>query len=123
MNQKSGYRIIVEDCMAVKKDESVLILTDDKKIEIGNALYEEAKALAKEAVLMVMKPRKVSGEEPPEVVAKAMKNFDVIICPTSTSITHTNAKINAVKNGARLGSMPGITEEMFSKGAITADYK
>ncbi|MDD4088545.1 MAG: aminopeptidase [Tissierellia bacterium] len=109
--------------MAVKKDESVLILTDDKKIEIGKALYEEAKDLAKEAVLMVMKPRKVSGEEPPEAVAKTMKNFDVIICPTSTSITHTNAKINAVKNGARLGSMPGITEEMFNKGAITADYK
>lgn len=123
MNQKSGYRIVVEDCMAVKKDETVLILTDDKKMEIGNALFEEAKDLSKEAVLMVMKSRKVSGEEPPEVVAEAMKNFDVIICPTSTSITHTNAKINAVKNGARLGSMPGITEEMFSEGAITADYK
>jgi len=71
---------------------------------------------------MVMKPRSVSGEETPEVVAQAMKNFDVIICPTSTSITHTNAKINAVKAGARLGSMPGITMEMFEKGAITADY-
>jgi len=109
--------------MAVKKNETVLILTDDKKIEIGNSLYEEAKNIAKEAVLMVMKPRKVSGEEPPEVVAEAMKNFDVIICPTSTSITHTNAKINAVKAGARLASMPGITEEMFREGAITADYK
>ena len=123
LNKKSGYRIVVEDCMAVKEDETVLILTDDKKIEIGMSLFEEAKALAKEAVLMVMKPRQVSGEEPPDVVAKAMLNFDVIICPTSTSITHTNAKINAVKNGARLASMPGITEEMFSQGAITADYK
>jgi len=66
---------------------------------------------------MVMKPRSVSGEETPEVVAQAMKNFDVIICPTSTSITHTNAKINAVKAGARLGSMPGITMEMFEKSA------
>jgi leucyl aminopeptidase (aminopeptidase T) len=109
--------------MAVKKSETVLILTDDNKIEIGNSLYEVAKELAKEAVLMVMKPRKVSGEEPPESVAEAMKNFDVIICPTSTSITHTNAKINAVKHGARLASMPGITEEMFREGAITADYK
>lgn len=123
MNKKSGYRIVIEDCMAVKENETVLILTDDKKIEIGMSLFEEAKVLAKEAVLMVMKPRLVSGEEPPDVVAKAMLNYDVIICPTSTSITHTNAKINAVNNGARLGSMPGITEEMFSEGAITADYK
>lgn len=123
LNKKSGYRIVIEDCMAVKENETVLILTDDKKIEIGMSLFEEAKVLAKEAVLMVMKPRLVSGEEPPDVVAKAMLNYDVIICPTSTSITHTNAKINAVNNGARLGSMPGITEEMFSEGAITADYK
>lgn len=122
MSSKSGYEVAIKDCMAVKKHETVLILTDDNKMEIGNKLYEVAKEYAKEAVLMVMEPRKVSGEEPPEVVAEAMKNFDVIICPTSTSITHTNAKINAVKNGARLASMPGITEDMFEEGGITADY-
>ncbi|SNS07249.1 Leucyl aminopeptidase (aminopeptidase T) [Anaerovirgula multivorans] len=122
MSKKSGYRVVIEDCLAVKKNETVLILTDDKKISIGKSLYEEGKKLAKEAVLMIMEPRKVSGEEPPEVIAEAMKNFDVIICPTSTSITHTNAKINAVKAGARLASMPNITEDMFHEGAITADY-
>ncbi len=122
MISKSGYRIVVEDCLAVKKHETVLVLTDDNKLEIGKSLYEVAKEISKEAVLMVMKPRKVSGEEPPEEVSKAMLNFDVIICPTSTSITHTQAKINAVKNGARLASMPGITSDMFEMGAITADY-
>lgn len=122
MKNKSGYRIVLEDCMSVKKDEKVLILTDDNKLEIGKSLYEEAKELAKEAILLVMKPRGVSGEEPPKVVAEAMKNFDVIICPTSTSLTHTNAKINAVAEGARLASMPGITKDMFEEGAITADY-
>lgn len=122
MSEKTGYQVVVEDCMAVQPDESVLILTDDNKVDIGNSLYEVAKELADEAVLMVMKPRKVSGQEPPSVVAEAMKNFDVIICPTSASLTHTNAKINAVKNGARLGSMPGITADMFEAGAITANY-
>ncbi|MGN9164349.1 aminopeptidase [Tissierellaceae bacterium HCP3S3_D8] len=123
MSEKSGYRIVLEDCMNVKENETVLILTDDNKIEIGRSLYDEAKKLAKEAVLMVMNSRKVSGEEPPKEVAEAMKNFDVIVCPTSTSLTHTNAKINAINNGARLASMPGITKNMFEEGAITADYK
>ena len=123
MSGKSGYRIVLEDCMNVKENETLLILTDDNKIEIGRSLYDEAKKLAKEAVLMVMSPRKVSGEEPPKEVAEAMKNFDVIVCPTSTSLTHTNAKINAINNGARLASMPGITKNMFEEGAITADYK
>lgn len=105
--------------MGVKKDETVLVLTDDKKFSIGKALYEEAKKFGKEAVLMVMEPRKISGEEPPEAVAKAMKNFDVIICPTSTSITHTNAKINAIKAGARLASMPqGQQKKCLKKGLL-----
>lgn len=123
MENKTGYQVVLEDCMNVGKDETVLILTDDKKLTIAKKLYEESKKLAKETVLMVMEPRSVSGEEPPVEVAEAMKEFDIIICPTSTSITHTNAKINAVKSGARLASMPGITEDMFEKGAITADYK
>lgn len=38
-------------------------------------------------------------------------------------MTHTNAKIEAAKTGTRIVTMPGITPEMFSKGAITADYE
>lgn len=123
MDKKSGYRVVIEDCMGVKEDESVLILTDDVKYNIGVSLFEESKKIAKESVLMIMETRSVSGEEPPDSVAESMKNFDVIICPTAVSLTHTNAKKNAVIKGARLGSMPGITEEMFEVGAIIADYK
>ena len=39
-----------------------------------------------------------------------------------TSITHTRAKIEAAEAGARIATMPGITEEMFAMGAMTADY-
>lgn len=122
MNKKTGYRIVLEDCLDVKEKETVLIVTDDNKLAIGESLYDEAKAMKAEAMLMVMKPRKVSGEEPPLAIAEAMKAADVIICPTTSSLTHTNAKINAVKAGARFASMPGITEGMFMEGAITADY-
>ncbi len=122
MNKKTGYRIVLEDCLDVKEKETVLIVTDDNKLAIGESLYDETKAMGAEAMLMVMKPRKVSGEEPPLAIAEAMKTADVIICPTTSSLTHTNAKINAVKAGARFASMPGITEEMFMEGAITADY-
>jgi len=122
VNKKTGYRIVLEDCLDVKEKETVLIVTDDNKLAIGESLYDEAKAMKAEAMLMVMKPRKVSGEEPPLAIAEAMKAADVIICPTTSSLTHTNAKINAVKAGARFASMPGITEEMFMEGAITADY-
>lgn len=119
---EKGCTIVWEQCMALKSGERALIVTDDKTLPIGQALYEKAKSLGAEAVLTVMPVAPVSGTEPPDAVAAAMCHADVVVCPTEESITHTNARIAAVKNGARIATMPGITKEMFSKGPITADY-
>ena len=113
---------ILSSCMDVKAGESVLVITDDQKLDIGQALYQAAKEMGAEAMLVTMEPRRVSGEEPPAPVAAAMLAADVILCPMSTSITHTKAKLAAVKAGARIATMPGISEYMFSHGAMTANY-
>lgn len=72
---------ILTNCMNVKPGENVLIVTDDEKYAIGQALYQAAKLLKAEAMLMTMTAREVSGQEPPAVVAAAMKAADVVICP------------------------------------------
>ena len=122
MELKEIAKNVMVSCLAVKPTEDVLIITDDSRLTIGTALYEGAKELGCEALLMVMKERELSGEEPPRTVAEAMKAADVVICPTAKSLTHTNAKIEAQKTGTRVATMPGITEEMFGAGAMTADY-
>ena len=71
-------------------------------------------------MLLVMKEREVSGQEPPKAVAEAMKAADVVIAPTAKSLTHTSARIEAAAAGTRVATMPGITKEMFGKGAMTA---
>lgn len=113
---------VLRDCLGAKAGEEVLIVTDDTRVSIAQALYEGAKNLGCEAMMTVMKERKLNGEEPPKAVAEAMKAADIVICPTAKSLTHTNARIQAVAAGARVATMPGITEEMFSQGAMTADY-
>lgn len=113
---------VLSSCLAVKKGEEVLIVTDDTRKEIGEAIYEAAGNLGCERLLMVMNERELSGQEPPKAVAAAMKSADVVIAPTAQSLTHTNARIEAAKAGTRVATMPGITEEMFSQGAMTADY-
>lgn len=123
MSLERGSKVVLKDCLDVRRGEKVLIVTDDLKVDIGQALYEGARDLGAEALMIVMQPRKISGEEPPAPVVKAMEEADVVICPTESSLTHTQAKINAVKNGARVATMPGITSEMFEQGAITADYQ
>jgi leucyl aminopeptidase (aminopeptidase T) len=52
-----------------------------------------------------------------------MKAGDVILIPTTMSLSHTEARRGATKQGARIASMPGITEDMMSVGGLTADYK
>ena len=113
---------VLSSCLAVKKGEEILIVTDDTRKEIGEALYEAAGNLGCEKLLIVMNERELSGQEPPKAVAAAMKSADVVIAPTAQSLTHTNARIEAARAGTRVATMPGITEEMFSQGAMTADY-
>lgn len=122
MELKEIAKNVMISCMGVKSSESVLVVTDDSRLPIGEALYEGAKELGCEAMLTVMKERSVAGEEPPAAIAAAMKAADVVLCPTAKSLTHTNAKIAAQKAGSRVATMPGITAEMFSQGAMTADY-
>lgn len=122
MNLIENAKSALRSSLGVKPGETVLVVTDNTKEPIGRALYLAAKDLGAEAMLMEMLERSVSGEEPPAPVAAAMAAADVIVCPTAKSLTHTNARIQAVKNGARMATMPGITEGMFQQGAITADY-
>lgn len=122
MNLVEIGKSILVSCMNVQSGETVLIVTDDAKLSIGDALYQAAKGLGADAMLMTMAKRAVSGQEPPASVAAAMLAADVVLCPMSTSITHTRAKIEAAKAGARIATMPNITEDMFGQGAMTADY-
>ncbi len=113
----------VMECLGVKRGESVLIVVDTSTpMSIGRSLFEAAKNLGCEAMIVTMLPRMRHGEELPPVIAEAMKNADVVIAPTTFSLTHTQAKINACKKGARIASMPGITEKMMNSGGMTADY-
>ena len=71
---------------------------------------------------MVIKPTGTHGGEPPESVAEAMRLSDIVLCPTTFSLTHTQARKQACANGTRIATMPNITEDMFSAGAMLADY-
>lgn len=123
MSLNEGAEIILKSCLAAKPGERVLIVTDLAKRDIGQTLFEKAIQLDLDAMMLVMKPTGVHGKEPPEAVAEAMKKCDIVLCPTQFSLTHTQARKAACDNGARIATMPGITEDMFSKGALTADYR
>ncbi|WP_289137004.1 aminopeptidase [uncultured Brevibacillus sp.] len=115
-------RNLLTTCLGIKENEELVIVTDEDKRPLAEALCQAGKQLGAETVLMVMKERQKSGQEPPRAIAEAMKQADVAICITKHSLTHTLARKAAAANGTRVATMPGITEDMFKDGAIAADY-
>jgi len=65
-----------------------------------------------------------NGLEPPDEVAAKLLDYDVVIAITSFSISHTVARENANKMGARVASMPGLELSMLlPDGAVNADCR
>jgi leucyl aminopeptidase (aminopeptidase T) len=118
---EKSAEIVIHQCMGVKSGESVLVVADRKLRNIGLALWETAVDVGIEAIYMEMTARKENGEEPPAPVVAAMLATDVILGVTSRSFTHTVARKQACKNGARIATLPGITEKMLQR-TLNADY-
>ncbi len=115
-------RSIIEVNLALKDDETLLVVTDEDTYDIGRMLYDVARSMGVRASMMLMPVGNVNGEEPPSAVSAAMKSADVVVCPTAKSLTHTSARIEAAAAGARVVTMPGITTSMLQEGASCADY-
>jgi aminopeptidase len=64
-------------------------------------------------VLTVIPTRRSTPQEPPASVAAAMRATDVVFLYTTYSLTHSSARVQAQKAGARVISMPGVTEDGF----------
>lgn len=114
--------IAVRDCLAVKPQETVLVVTDDEKFKIGQKLHLVAREYARESLLLVMAPRQNHGQEPPPAVARAMLAAEVIFFITQMSLSHTRARREATARGARIASLPGITEDIIAR-TIDVDYR
>ncbi len=116
-------RRILEISIGVKPGESILIVTDTATSPlIAQSFFDAASTIGCEVMLIEMLPRAHSGIEPPRAIAEAMKNVDVVIAPTSKSLSHTKARMKCGCGGARMTTMPGITEAMMVSGGMTADY-
>lgn len=118
----NSARIAITDCMAVKDNETLLIVTDTKLEDIGRVLYQAGIELGIETYLSIMEPLASNGTNAPPAITEAMKTANAVICATSTSLTHTKSRIDACAAGSRVATMPGITPETLKRG-LGADYE
>tara|TARA_B100000767_G_scaffold271049_1_gene295905 strand:- start:645 stop:1817 length:1173 start_codon:yes stop_codon:yes gene_type:complete len=119
---KVSANAVIKTCMDVRRGENVLIVCDPTTGDIGQALHEAANERSDNVLLIVMPKARHHGEEPPTPVANLMRQQQVVIAPTRYSLTHTRAIRQSLREGSRVATMPGMTNEMFSRGGMSADF-
>ena len=111
----------IDQCLDVRPGEAVVVVTDDDRAAIGEALYAAALGATDDATILRYPPAEQHGTEPPAPVAAALTESDVFLAPTTKSLSHTRARGAACDAGARGATLPGITEDVFTTG-LDANY-
>jgi len=119
---RAAAETALTQCLDLGSEESCLIVTDDSREPIGEALYAVAAEITDDPVIVRYPPGPQHGAEPPASVATALGEADVFLAPTTKSISHTRARGAACEAGTRGATLPGITEDVFVTG-LDADYE
>ncbi|MFL5870674.1 MAG: aminopeptidase [Solirubrobacterales bacterium] len=113
---------VVNDCLGVRDGETMLVVCNPATVGLAERLRAEGGRAGADAISAMIAERATHGTEPPAPVAAAMKASDVVLCPTVQSLSHTEARREATETGARIATLPGITEEMLAR-VMTADVE
>ncbi len=119
---ENAAAIAVRDCLGIQPTETLLIVADPPLAHLARVFVEIARTMAREVLLVEYSARELNGQEPPDPVPAAMTAVDAVLAVTSKSITHTAARRAATAAGARVATLPGITEECLVR-TMNADYR
>jgi leucyl aminopeptidase (aminopeptidase T) len=113
---------VINDCLGVREGESLLVVANPSTLGLAERLRGEGGRAGADSMLLLMADRSIHGEEPPDAVAAAMAEADVLLCPTVKSLSHTAARRKACEGGTRAATLPGVTEETLAR-VMSADVE
>lgn len=134
---------MLEVNMGLETGERLLVVTDVPTLEQWKAASQPSLVLMAQRTLLARIVAEVGQEcakgvdvrflpfpstgrnavEPPAEVTESMKAADVVIIISSFSLSHTDAREEACRAGARIASMPYFIPQMFyPDGPMDADY-
>ena len=113
---------MLRECLRVEPGEDVLVICNPVTEGLGELMRIEAQGDGADATLAVISERDSHAAEPPTPVAAAMIAANVVLAPTIQSLSHTYARRAANQAGARIATLPGVTEDMLAR-LMGADMK
>lgn len=119
----NALKVVLE----LKAKEKVLVVTDERKTEIGKAFADASKKLKAKVNMYILKEKQRPFKEIPDDLIPMLEGNDIIINAFEGFPEETPFRIKLLKKetslNARVGHCPGITKEMMTEGPMTADYK
>ena len=113
--------------LGAKGGEHLLVVTDEQRIEIGNAFYEAGDQLEIESRLFVLEDNERPLDTIPHDLQRAMEGADLMVSVFVSYPEETPFRINMLEKAAehtvRVGHGPGITDDMMLNGAMRVDFE
>ncbi len=113
--------------LGANEGDHLLIVTDEHRIEIGNAFYEAGDQLNMEGRLFVLEDSERPLDRLPNDLRRVLEGADVMVSvfigyPEETPFRVELLK-TAAKAGLRTGHGPGISDDMMIEGAMRVDFR
>lgn len=112
---KRAVNTLLKDFIGLYEDESVLIIADDKRQELGQSMHDSAKKICEEVFYLELKSKDHYELEPPDILRESMKAVDVVINASGMNFYDTRALYEVSTLGVRVGLVPNINEEALSR--------
>jgi leucyl aminopeptidase (aminopeptidase T) len=120
----AGFDNLLDRCLAVRRDEQIVLLTDEATDDQVVAGLEEGIARRGATPVLARMPLPaLPGSEPPSAVAAMMLEAGAVIELTSLFIGSSLARRRATAAGVRYLAMPGVRLDTFREdGPLTVDF-
>jgi leucyl aminopeptidase (aminopeptidase T) len=121
---EAGFDNVIDQCLAVRDGEQVVLLTDGGTDDAVVAGLEEGIARRGATPVIARMPRPaLPGSEPPSAIAAMLLQAGAAIELTSLFIGSSSARQRATRAGVRYLAMPGVRLETFrDDGPLTVDF-
>jgi len=107
----------------LRPSDSVVVVSDTRSDErVARVLFEDVLARGADASWSHVRARERNGDELPAAVRSSIMATDLVMLVTSWSPSHSSGMIEAMSQGVRVTSMPGLTMSLVGRGGMTANY-
>lgn len=112
---QKAAQVVIQRCFELQKHESALIIADDPYLDLAQHVFAAALKRTRHVHLLQVDSQYLQKNYLCSSVANLMREMNVVVALTTVSLSHTPARREASRAGARIVTMPAITNETFAR--------